>query len=87
MLTDGREKYIWRPHDGREQLFDLTHDPQELHDLGRVPDARDRVAVWRQRLVEQLQHRPEGFSDGTRLIAGRDYPAVMPHLKAATAEV
>ena len=28
-LTDGRFKYIWRPTDGREHLFDLDKDPQE----------------------------------------------------------
>ena len=30
-LTDGKIKYIWRIHTGTEELFDLTQDPQELH--------------------------------------------------------
>ena len=29
-LTDGREKYIWLSHTGRELLFDLEDDPGEL---------------------------------------------------------
>ena len=32
-LTDGRFKYVWRPHDGTERLFDLDMDPREEHDL------------------------------------------------------
>jgi hypothetical protein len=38
MLTDGRMKYIWRPHSGAEQLFDLTTDPKEYINLAAEPD-------------------------------------------------
>ena len=78
-LTDGREKFIWFVTDGREQLFDLTTDPTECHDLIDDPVAADRVSVWRGRLIEELVGRPEGFTDGMRLIPGRPYPSVMPH--------
>ena len=67
-LTDGREKFVWYTGDGREQFFDLDEDPNELHDLTRDADQADRVSVWRRRLVEHLRHRPEGFTDGERLI-------------------
>jgi arylsulfatase len=67
-LTDGREKYVWFTADGREQFFDLTQDPSELHDLINAPERAERVAWWRARLVEELKDRPEGFSDGQRLI-------------------
>ncbi|MCF7817868.1 MAG: sulfatase-like hydrolase/transferase [Kiritimatiellales bacterium] len=80
-LTDGKEKYIWYTHSGTEQLFDLIADPQELHDLVPFPEHAERLNIWHQRLVEQLKDRPEGFSDGTRLIAGRPHGAVVP-LKA-----
>lgn len=60
-LTDGREKYIWFPGRGEEQFFDLEEDPQELHDLAGDPACRERLTPWRQRLVSQLQDRPEGF--------------------------
>jgi arylsulfatase A-like enzyme len=33
MICDGRWKYIRYPKAGREQLFDLEADPQELNDL------------------------------------------------------
>ena len=75
-LTDGRFKYIWRPLDGREHLFDLEEDPQEEHDLAVEPSHRDTLNKWRSMLVERLAPRPEGFSDGTRLISGRPYPAL-----------
>lgn len=76
-LTDGREKFIWWVRDGHEQFFDLTVDPHELHDLAPDPAAAPRLALWRERLVRELVGRPEGFSDGQRLIAGRPYPPVI----------
>ncbi|MCL4207505.1 MAG: sulfatase-like hydrolase/transferase [Pirellulaceae bacterium] len=72
-LTDGRGKYIWRPHDGRELLFDLDRDPKEEHDLSPDASRQDQLRQWRSRLIERLASRPEGFSDGQRLIAGRPY--------------
>ena len=74
-LTDGQEKYCWYTATGREQLFDLVNDPHELHDLA---GDQKRVARWRQRLIKELKGRPEGFTDGKRLIAGRTYRAVVP---------
>ena len=75
-LTDGTEKYIWFTNDGREQFFDLSKDPDERHDLVDEPSALDRIGKWRQRLVHKLKDRPEGFSDGEKLVAGRPYPVV-----------
>ncbi len=75
-LTDGRYKYIWRPLDGHELLFDLGVDPHEEHDLALAPDHRESLETWRRRLVAHLAGRPEGFSDGQRLISGRPYPAI-----------
>lgn len=75
-LTDGQYKYIWRPLNGTEQLFDLDADPKEESDLTSNPDLEDQVEKWRNRLVERLAPRPEGFSDGKRLIAGRPYKPI-----------
>ncbi|MEI7902190.1 MAG: sulfatase-like hydrolase/transferase [bacterium] len=74
-LTDGRFKYIWRPADGREQLFDLDADPKEEHDLSGKASTppSDILKVWRARLVERLADRPEGFSKNGQLIPGRPY--------------
>lgn len=75
-LTDGHFKYIWRPADGAEQLFSLDQDSREEQDLSRVATGRAALEQWRQRLVQRLAGRPEGFSDGRRLVPGRPYPAV-----------
>ena len=72
-LTDGREKYIWFPVTGQEQFFDLTRDRQELHDLARDPAYADQVATWRRRLIAVLAERGDGFSDGTRLLARKEW--------------
>lgn len=78
-LTDGRCKYVWNPVDGRELLFDLKTDPTELSDLSRDEGQSDVLRLWRQRLVEQLVDRPEGFSDGHSLTAlGHTPPSLVP---------
>lgn len=71
-LTDGKEKYIWFPATGKEQLFDLQVDRAELHDISNSPDAADRVARWRQRLVQLLGQRGDGSSDGQTLLQRTD---------------
>ena len=80
-LSDGQFKYIWRPLDGTEHLFDLVQDPREERDLAKVTSQRALVEQWRTRLVAQLARRPEGFSDGTNLITGRPYPPLQERLK------
>jgi arylsulfatase len=72
-LTDGHLKYIWRPLDGSEQLFDLDKDPHEETDLSKIASRHDALKAWRERLIKKLASRPEGFSDGQHLIAGRPY--------------
>lgn len=78
-LTDGREKYIWFAQNGEEQFFDLTRDPTERKNLAKRPSHRAKVARWRARLVKHLHGRPEGFSDGKKLVAGRPYNSLLPH--------
>ncbi len=81
-LTDGRHKYVWFSQTGVEHLFDIASDPNEMHDLRqREPE---RLATWRQRLVEHLQHRPEGFSDGRRLMVGRPHRNLVPGSEGTT---
>ena len=79
-VTDGREKYIWLVPDGTEQFFDLENDPSETRNLIEAPEYAERVALWRRRLIETLEGRPEGFTDGTKLIPGVTYEAVRPGL-------
>jgi arylsulfatase A-like enzyme len=75
-LTDGHFKYIWRPANGREHLFDLEKDPLEEHDLSKDAQCLSLLETWRNHLVQRLAARPEGFSENGRLIAGRPYRAL-----------
>jgi arylsulfatase A-like enzyme len=77
-LVGKRWKYIWF-NDGREQLFDLSNDPKELHDLAFSKEHADQLLELRTQLILKLEDRPEGFSDGEQLIPGRPYAHVMPH--------
>lgn len=79
-VTDGNEKYVWLSQTGREQLFDLRNDPHELHDLAAAPSHAARLAHWRAVLISELEGREEGYTDGTRLIPGREPRAVLSHL-------
>lgn len=77
-LTDAKEKFIWFVKDGREQFFDLTDDPHECHDLAGEKKSNAKIKLWRERLATELAGRPEGFSDGKKLIPGCNYSAVLP---------
>jgi len=78
-LTDGHEKYMWNPADGGEQLFDMDRDPHELHDITLEDGGDERMEIWRRRLIEVLKGRPEGFTDGEKLIAGRPRMSCLEH--------
>lgn len=68
MLTDGKRKYIWFPGRGVEQFFDLESDPEERVELSKDPTRQEEIASWSSRLVEELKGRPEGFTDGEKLL-------------------
>lgn len=80
-ITDGRVKYLWFSADGHEQLFDLTNDPKELIDLARQSAHASTLAHWRAILIDELNGREEGFTDGTHLIAGRPCSAVLSNVR------
>lgn len=84
-VTDGRTKYIWFPRIHREQLFDLTADPGECRDLSELPHERERLQLWRERLINELAPRQAGLVEGGRLVsqAGKPY-LVSPHYKRRT---
>lgn len=86
-LTDGHGKYIWHSKQGAEQLFNLDDDPNELHDLSAdsSPEAQQKLATWRERMVETLKDREEGFvAEDDTLVAGRKVSPVLSHLREST---
>lgn len=66
-LTDGKEKYIWF-FNGKEQLFNLEHDPQELKDLSNSMNHKGSLEKWRNRMIRHLEVRGEGFVKNKQLV-------------------
>ena len=83
-LTDGKFKYIYYAYDGREELFDLTKDPDELLDVGTDPAYQDILLQWRQRMVEHLSERGEPFVSGGKLALRKKRMLYSPHFPSAT---
>lgn len=78
-IRAGRWKYVWLSESGREQLFDLVDDPQELRNRAGDPSAADALVACRVRLIDDLRGRPEGFVDGDELVAGRPVQTLLEH--------
>lgn len=68
------DKYCWFTKTGQEQYFVLSKDPHELHDCIENPEYQERISYLRSCLIQELKDRPEGFTNGTGLIAGCEYP-------------
>jgi len=79
-LTDGKEKYIWFSKSGKEQLFDLSNDPQELRNLSGDAQYKNKLIYWRNILIRELKGREEVFSNGKKLIAGRKTVDCLKHI-------
>jgi len=76
-VTDGREKYIWFHHTGKEQFFDLVADPGECCDLAADPGAQTRVQIWRQRLAHINEERGDPRGQGGELVPQPDGALVL----------
>ncbi|PSL06806.1 arylsulfatase A-like enzyme [Haloactinopolyspora alba] len=70
-ITTDQYKYVWMSRQGIEQLFDLHHDPTELHDLAADPTYADALRQCRDLLVQGLAGREEGYVQNGRLVAGQ----------------
>ncbi len=80
-LVDSRYKYIWHSQHDMEQLFDLKNDPNELKDLTRTKKGKGMLKPWRERLIEILKDRPEGFVKDGKLALGAPHQCLMPGLQ------
>ena len=80
-VTDGRTKFLWASGTGAEELFDLTHDPGELHNLTSDSRHRELLDLWRSRLVEALRGREEGYVADDRLVTGRAPVTILRHTR------
>ena len=71
------DKYIWYSQTGKELYFNLREDPHETKNI--LAEHPRRVASLREKLIEALKGREEGYTDGTSLIAGRPPLTVLEH--------
>lgn len=76
-ITTPQDKYIWFTQTNIEQYFDLAHDPRETHNLINDPQYQERISILRNHLIQELAGREEGYSDGEKLIAGREPKALL----------
>ncbi|MFH1718104.1 MAG: arylsulfatase [Planctomycetota bacterium] len=84
-LTDGKFKYIYYAFDGREELFDLSNDPNELRNLAADPAHKSKLLQWRQNMVEHLCERGEPFVSNGKLTIRKDRLLYSPHFPKKTA--
>lgn len=84
-LTDGRTKYLRETTSGREFLFDIDVDADEEHDL--ASERPDEVAIWRQRLIDELDGRPEGFVVDGELASEPLSTAIVPGVLSGDDEI
>ena len=79
-VTDGHCKYIWNSWLGRELLFDLDQDPQELHDLSGDGKYHDTLLQMRQIVIDEYRTRPADnmLDEHGHLKSGRVLPAYRP---------
>ena len=78
-LTDGKMKYVWKFHTGKEELFDLQKDPKELHECSSDPDYSGRLAAMRQAMVEHLAERGDAFVKDGKLQVREETMLYSPH--------
>lgn len=67
-LTDGKVKYIWFMHTGKEQLFDLVSDPGEKKDQSQSARHQKLLVTMREEMVQHLKERGDGFVKDGRLV-------------------
>lgn len=60
-LTDGKMKYIYFSSTGEEQLFDISRDKSESHDLSKEATYASTLEQWRNHMKAHLKERDERF--------------------------
>lgn len=60
-ILDKNFKFVWYSKTGVEQFFDIINDPSETNNLINNEKYKDVVISSRQKLISELEDRPEGF--------------------------
>ena len=72
-IVTKKDKFIWLTETGEEQYFNLEDDPHELDNRIKDASCQARIDQMRAWLINELEGRSEGFTDGKVLIKGRPY--------------
>ena len=80
-LTDGKLKYIWFCHTGKEQLFDLTKDAGEVYDKSQDKRYARQLTSMRQAMVDYLSERGEEWVRDGKLVKRAKNLLYSPHYK------
>lgn len=83
-LTDGKIKYVWRFHEGKEELFDLEEDPQELHNAVNDKKYQKLLAAMRNEMIRHLSERGEEFVKDGKLVVRKKTMLYGPHYPKET---
>lgn len=78
-IVTEKDKFIWFSDTGRRQYFDLTCDPNELHNAIDDPEYAGRIAELESHLIDELRWREEGFVQENRLTPTVHVCAVLEH--------
>lgn len=70
-IVTQKDKYIWYSQTGKELYFRLQSDKNELHNKMGDESVKERAHMLKELLIRELEGREEGYSDGTKLIAGQ----------------
>jgi arylsulfatase A-like enzyme len=79
-IVTKKDKYIWYSQSGREQYFDLINDPNELENKINTKEYQSRINKLRKILINELQNREEGYTDGEQLIVGKEPKSCLNHI-------
>src|SRR5690625_4541896 len=79
-VTNGKKKYIWYSQTGEEQFFDLEVDPCEMKNMIDELKYKERIQKMRRFLINELDGREEGYSDGTELMVGKVPKTCLSHI-------
>ena len=71
-------KYIWFTQTGEEAFYNVMDDATEQHNLINQPEYKHHIERLRERLIQELIDRPEGFVKEGQLIAGREQSPLLP---------
>ncbi|CAM3072453.1 arylsulfatase [Streptobacillus felis] len=64
-------KYIWYSQTGVEQLFNISNDKKELHDL--INENEEIATKLRNYLINELKDREEGYVENNKLVVGMKF--------------